>query len=155
MLCPATVEYHRLTNGLFTFGPQAAPGAPSDSPQLTAVQSCGLGLASNFVQQFGDPVADAGKLSSGLFAQDSWRLQPRLTLDFGVRYDAKKTDTLNPGFQSLQPVFAVLSLRRSPPVDRNNIQPRLGFAYQALLDGHLTVRGSYGMPCIWPFTSPT
>lgn len=145
MLCPATVEYHRLTNGLFTFGPQAAPGAPPDSAQLTAVQAYGLGLASNFVQQFGDPVADAGKVSAGIFAQDSWRVRPRLTLDFGVRYDVEKTDTLNPGSQSMQPVFANLSLRRFPPVDRNNIQPRVGLAYQVLANGGLTVRGSYGV----------
>ncbi len=42
-------------------------------------------------------------------------------------------------------VFDQLSLRRSPPTDRNNIQPRIGFAYQALADGRLTLRGSYGL----------
>jgi outer membrane receptor protein involved in Fe transport len=145
MLCPTTVEYHRLTNGLFTFGPQAAPGAPADSPQLTAVQTYGLGLASNFVQQFGDPVADAGKMSAGVFAQDSWRVSPRLTLDLGLRYDVERTDTLNPGSPAMQQVFDRLALRRSPPVDANNFQPRVGFAYQAMADGRLTLRGSYGL----------
>lgn len=145
MLCPTSVEYHRLTNGLFTFGAQAAPGAVSGSPQLTAVQAYGLGLASNYVQQFGDPVADAGKTSAGFFAQDTWRVEPRLTLDLGVRYDVEWADELNPGSTAMQQVFDQMSLRRSPRVDRNNIQPRIGFAYQRLADGKLTVRGSYGV----------
>ncbi len=145
MLCPSTVEYHRLTNGLFTFGAQAAPGAAPGSPQLTAVQAYGLGLASNYVQQFGDPVADAGKTSAGFFAQDTWRVQPRLTFDLGIRYDVEWADELNPGTTALRQVFKQLSLRRSPRADRNNLQPRVGFAYHVLADGKLTVRGSYGL----------
>jgi outer membrane receptor protein involved in Fe transport len=145
MLCPATIEYHRLTNGLFVFGGQAAPGAPAGSPPLTPAQAYGLGLASNFVQQFGDPLAEADKLSLGLFVQDSWRVNPRLTLDLGLRYDVEQSDTLAAGTNAMQEVFARLSVRRSPPVDRNNVQPRLGFAWQALTGGRLTVRGSYGL----------
>ena len=144
MLCPSTVD-RRLTNGLFTFAGQAAPGAPAGSPALTAVQAYGLGLASNFVQQFGDPLADAGKLSAGVFAQDSWRLRPRLTLDLGLRYDVERADERAPGTNAMQPVFSKLSLRRSPPTDRNNLQPRVGFAYQVLGGGRLTIRGSYGI----------
>jgi outer membrane receptor protein involved in Fe transport len=82
---------------------------------------------------------------AGLFAQDSWRVRPWLTLDAGLRYDVETTEALNPGSPGMLPVFAALSLRRSPPLDRNNIQPRVGFAYQALAGGRLTVRGSYGV----------
>ena len=109
------------------------------------MQAYGLGLASNFVQQFGDPVADAGKFSVGVFAQDSWRVSARLIVDLGLRYDLEKTDKLNPGSPVMRQVFDQLSLHRSPPVDTNNIQPRIGFAYQALADGKLTLRGSYGL----------
>ena len=145
MLCPTHVEYHRLTNGLFTFGPQAAVGAPEGSPQLTAVQAYGLGLAANFVQQFGDPRADAGKISAGGFLQDSWRISSRMTLDFGLRYDLERTRSLRPGSSAMQRVFDKLALRRSPPVDANNLQPRVGFALQALTGGRLTLRGAYGI----------
>jgi hypothetical protein len=145
MFCPATVEYHRLTNGLFTFGPQAAPGSPPGSPQLTPVQAYGLGLAANFVQQFGDPLAGAGKTSIGAFAQDSWRASPRFTVDFGLRYDVESAESVSPSDTSLQPLFQRLGLRRSPPTDWNNLQPRLGFGYQILEEGRLTLRGSYGI----------
>ena len=145
MLCPTIVEYHRLTNGLFTFGAQDAPGAVAGSPQLTAVQAYGLGLASNFVQQFGDTVADADKTSMGAFFQDTWRVRPGLTLDLGLRYDVEWADDLRPGSTDMQQVFDQLSLRRSPATDKNNFQPRFGFAYQMLSGGRLTVRGSYGL----------
>jgi hypothetical protein len=145
MLCPDRIRYHRLTNGQFTFGPQTAPGAEAGSPQLTSIQAYGLGLATNFVQQFGDPAADAGKTSVGLFMQDSWRMRPGLTADFSLRYDVESAEFLEPSDSTLQPVFRGLAIRRSPPTDYNNLQPRVGFAYQAFGEGRLTVRASYGV----------
>jgi hypothetical protein len=145
MFCPDKIEYHRLTNGQFTFGPQAVPGAPVGSPMLTPVQAYGLGLAANFVQQFGNPEADSGKTSMGLFAQDSWRISPRLTADFGLRYDVERAGFLEVSNSALQAVFRGLAIRRSPLSDLNNLQPRVGFAYQALGEGRLTVRASYGV----------
>jgi hypothetical protein len=145
MFCPATVEYHRLTNGLFTFGPQPVPGAPAGSPLLTPVQAYGLGLASNYIQQFGDPLASGGKTSIGFFAQSSWRVGARLTVDFGARYDIERAKLLAVSDPVLQPVFQRLAIRRSPPADIDNIQPRLGLAYQALGRGKLTVRAGYGL----------
>ena len=145
MLCPTTVEYHRLMHGQFVFGPQPAPGAPAGSPVLSAVQAYGLGLASNFVQQFGDPSASAGKTSLGLFIQDSWRLSPRLTTDIGLRYDREAPDILEPSDPSFGRLFSELSIRRSPPADTDNIQPRVGLACQLVGDGRLTLRASYGI----------
>jgi hypothetical protein len=145
MFCPDRIEYHRFTNGQFTFGPQAVPGAPSGSPPLTPLQAYGLGLAANFVQQFGNPTADSGKTSVGLFAQDSWRISPRLTADFGLRHDVERAEVLEVSNRALQAVFRGLATRRSPPSDYDNLQPRVGFAYQAFEEGRLTVRASYGV----------
>ncbi len=145
MFCPTKIEYHRLMHGQFVFGPQPAPGAPAGSPQLTPVQAYGLGLASDFAQQFGDPLAQAGKTSLGLFIQDSWRLSSRLTSDIGLRYDVEIANSLEPSDSSLSALFGKLSIRRSPPADINNFQPRVGFAYQIAGEGRLTLRGSYGV----------
>jgi hypothetical protein len=145
MHCPAKVAYHRLMNGLFTFGPQPVPEAPAGSPPLTPVQAYGLGLAANFVQQFGDPVADSGKTSVGLFAQDSWRMTPRLTVDFGLRYDVESTEAREPSNPTLRPVFQRLVIRRSPSTDWSNLQPRVGLAYQVVEHGKSTLRASYGV----------
>jgi hypothetical protein len=145
MFCPDRIEYHRLTNGQFMFGPQAVPGAPAGSPLLTPVQAYGLGLAANFVQQFGDPAADAGKNSVGLFVQGSWRMSPGLTAEIGLRYDVESAEFLELSNPILQPAFRGLAIRRSPPTDYNNLQPRVGFAYQAFGEGRFTVRASYGV----------
>jgi Carboxypeptidase regulatory-like domain/TonB dependent receptor-like, beta-barrel/TonB-dependent Receptor Plug Domain len=74
--------------------------------------------------------------SVGMFAQDKWTLNQKLTLSLGVRYDfdlAAFTEQWNPLFGS----------ETKPKVDWNNFQPRLGFAYRA---GEATViRGGYGL----------
>ena len=72
--------------------------------------------------------------SGGLFLQDKWRID-NLTLNLGVRYDvhiAPITAFFNPLFDDPD----------AYPVDKNNIAPRLGFAYDA--GGNSVIRGGYG-----------
>ena len=56
------------------------------------------------------------------FLQDKWKLNSQLTLSLGLRYDLE----VIPIRETDNPLFA------NPddyPVDKNNFQPRLGFAY--------------------------
>ena len=145
MLCPTTIEYHSLINGLFVFGSQPAPGAPPGAPLLTPVQSYGLGLPGSFAQRFGNPTAESGKRSVGLFVQDSWRMYSGLTLDLGLRYDIESASPRNADAEQMESIYRQLSLRRAPPTDTNNLQPRFGFAWQPRRGGGLTVRGAYGI----------
>lgn len=70
-----------------------------------------------------------------VFAQDTWKLGTRLTLNYGVRWD--KTD--NPG--NLEHAFE--EGREIP--DDSHFSPRVGFAYQ-LVDGRTDVlRGGAGV----------
>src|SRR5690606_10806025 len=74
--------------GLFNFGPFAAtnlaafPQAPNGqtAPDMTPVQSYGLGLPSTYIQGFGDPVSQIKNRPLAVFAQDSWKITPRITL---------------------------------------------------------------------------
>jgi hypothetical protein len=71
-----------------------------------------------------------------LFGQDKWRLNNRLTLSLGLRYDLEITpiaETDNP-----------ITGEGNYPVDRNNIQPRVGFSYDLGGQGRRVVRGGYG-----------
>ena len=61
----------------------------------------------------------------GFFAQDQWRLTPKLTLNYGLRWD----------FES--------GLSRQIDPDYRGFQPRVGLAYQ--LDKHTVVRAGYGL----------
>lgn len=57
----------------------------------------------------------------GVFAQDDWRLNDRLTLSLGLRYD-----------------------REDVTDDGDNYAPRLGFAWNPAGDGKTVVRGGWG-----------
>src|SRR5437867_5775914 len=103
--------------------------------------------------------------------QDDWKLTDRLTLNLGVRWDLNSPvfevqDRINYGFdtQAINPVSAKINQQQFPGYqvrgglgfvdvngnpkypykwDKNNVQPRLGFAY--LLDDKTVLRGGYGL----------
>jgi hypothetical protein len=88
-------------------------------------------------------IPDADNVYIAGYAQDDWRLHPRLTLNFGLRYEIdtdvkniSRVDELNP----LVVPFANLPRHR----DANNWAPRIGFNW-ATTDARLSVRGGYGI----------
>jgi hypothetical protein len=98
----------------------------------------------------------------GLFAQDDYRLRSRLTLNLGLRYDLQPplVDPLNrkttfvPGRQSKVVPAALPGMlfpgddgvgRGISPVDRNNVAPRVGFAWDVEGNGRTAVRGAFGV----------
>ena len=82
------------------------------------------------------------------YGTDNWRITPRLTLTLGVRYEYEYVPgnpTPNPLFEGQTLVGKYYPNTLSTPDDRNNIQPRLGFAWNVFGDNKTTVRGGYGM----------
>lgn len=95
--------------------------------------------ASNVRIYFGDvtfPNYDETQELWGVYAQDSWRPNDQLTLNFGLRYNA----TINP--DDLEHVFPV---GRDIPDDTDNWAPRFGFAYALGDDGRDVIRGGIGL----------
>ena len=120
-----------------------------------------LGLPSTMTQDAPVRKTDNGAYIS-LFAQDDYRLHPRLTLNLGVRYDLQfpYTDPQNrklafvPGQQSqVSPTAPVGLLFPGDPgisrgivsTDTNNIAPRVGLAWDPGGDGRMSVRAAAGM----------
>jgi Carboxypeptidase regulatory-like domain/TonB dependent receptor len=76
---------------------------------------------STYAQTFGNPAFAYTSLFTGLYLQDSWKVRPNLTINYGVRYDIYKV----PDGKS----DALVATSKSFSIDKNNFAPRLGIAY--------------------------
>ena len=168
--------------GIFTFDEHGSDGCPIGS---TDFASCGGDAMASFMM--GNMANDDNGNSYyeiqfrpattnyqyGFFAQDNWKVNSRLTLNLGLRYDVtlprtdrfnrqnsfdpNVTSPLNGGSLSYTDdqgnpvtlqlhggeVFASSSQRTNYVTDWHDLQPRFGFAYQ--FAPKMVVRGGYGI----------
>jgi hypothetical protein len=138
--------------GVFTFNGSKTGNAYADFL---------LGVPATMTQDAPVRKTDNGAYISA-FAQDDFRIHPRVTLNLGVRYDVQFpfTDPQDrklafvPGQQSTVNPTAPVGLlfpgdtgvsRGIVKTDVNNIAPRLGLAWDPKGDGRTAVRAAFGM----------
>ncbi len=132
---------------LFTFGGlSAAAGRPAVTPldQYLRTVARTVDPATNRPYTYTQLAQDLGENSVNLryhfvnfFLQDEFRLTPRFTLNFGVRYEA----VLNPVLDDKAP----FELSRRVRNDMNNWAPRFGFSWAPTRDSKTILRGGYGI----------
>ena len=151
---PLTAIFTVNYGGVYDFGSfsasnlgfvNPAPGLLPDFPQLSAVQAYGAGLPGDFIQGLGSPSDSFRNIPIGVFWQDSWRVNPHVTLNYGVRYDVEIPPTFRPPQGLAASAYRTLGLQKGIQTDKNNIQPRIGMAWDPKGDGRTVVRASYGM----------
>jgi len=140
---PVQADFTVNFGGLFNFG--AVNPFPSPFPAFSPVQAYGLGLPQNFVQGVGNPHDEFTNKILAFYAQDSWRLTPNLTLNYGVRYDVEFTPTFRAINELSQRAQDVLGITQGIPRDYNNVAPRIGIAWDPFKDGKTVIRAAYGL----------
>src|SRR5215469_6843999 len=114
-------------------------------PDLNSVQAYGAGLPGDLVQGLGSPKDSFRNVPIGAFWQDSWRVNPHVTLNYGVRYDVEIPPTFKAPQGLAAAAYRTLGLQKGIQTDKNNIQPRIGLAWDPKGDGRTVIRASYGM----------
>jgi hypothetical protein len=130
-------------------------------PTNNAVANLLLGAPVTFYQGLGDFTRQVHVWGAGTYAQDEWRVTPRLTLNYGLRYErinpfTEAEDRLNgfvPGMQSIvrpdAPVGLVFpgdpGIGRGIAQSYNAYMPRAGWAWDPTGRGTWSVRGGYGL----------
>src|SRR5215471_546490 len=64
-----------------------SPGFPPTGPALTGAENFALGLPVQWRQGFHNFAWQGWEHYVGSFAQDSWKISPKFTLDYGARFD--------------------------------------------------------------------
>jgi hypothetical protein len=124
------INYNRDTD-YFLYGPKGVY-------QFGSLTDVATGAFQLYFQSFGQTTIDIHSPTYSLFAQDQFRVTPKLVLNYGLRYDLQvlpQPTVCNPA----------LTLTCHINYSKNNVAPRVGFAYSLDAKGATVIRGSFGL----------
>jgi hypothetical protein len=132
----------------------ADPANPANTGNAFADFLLGVPSSGGLIRNSG--LAGLRNTEFGAYWQDTWKVNSKLTLNYGIRYDLFTPQTEEyDRITNFDPVQGILllpeqggsnsgfSTRALTQTDKNNFAPRFGFAYK--LDDKTVVRSSFGM----------
>ncbi|HEX6185067.1 MAG TPA: carboxypeptidase regulatory-like domain-containing protein [Pyrinomonadaceae bacterium] len=93
---------------------------------INALQAFNLNLPIVYQQGFGLPEVNSYTYRYAFYGQDTWKVRPNLTLNYGLRYSI-----------SDEPFYM--------PLDKDDFQPRVGFSWSPFANGKTVLRGGAGI----------
>jgi hypothetical protein len=131
-------ESHTYLPGRFVFGSlpggivspclqvPVACGLSTQPATINPLQSLSLGLPQFYQQGFGAPTYNFTRPFTAFYWQDTWRILPNLTLNYGLRYELDSQPSIM-------------------NTDKDNFAPRLSFAWDPAKDHKTVIRGGVGI----------
>ena len=144
-------EYRQFLNNNFRQG--------TGSFNFPSVAAFVDGTANSFSVTLGNQSSSIAQGALGFFAHDSYRLNPRLNLDLGLRYEWNMTPSerydrfivFDPKTNALRRVGS--DIDKVYQENNQNFQPRVGFAWSPFAGDETVVRAAYGVYVDQPMTS--
>ncbi len=100
------------------------------------------------VQRIGHPTLGFENENFSFFAQDDWKVHPRLTLNLGLRYEASTASREQYGrLQNFDPATSTYTPigQKVHDADLNNFGPRIGLAWDVFGTQATVVRAGFGI----------
>jgi len=153
------VFYERDTRGGFFFDGALGPwsGLPASPERALADFLGGYVDGDHANKATGDPQRVYDVNSVEWWVQDSWQVNSRLNVNYGVRwtYNGRMHEVGNKGISIFLPSLASAQypgfgfvgkeIKALYPADYNNFAPRLGFAFTPERGGKTVIRTGYGL----------